>query len=92
MEIKKVETKEILELLGEITVRLEQLEETVGENYNTGRCRLWGSQMAMVHSAQVAFEKAEQEWKVKDFENKSYILRKASAMNQKMPMNPNLGY
>ncbi|RFU65502.1 hypothetical protein [Peribacillus glennii] len=92
MGIKRADANEVLELLGEITARLEQLEETISENYNTGRCQLWENQMAMVHSAQVAFEKAEKDWKVKEIENKSYILRKESAMNQQMPMNPKLGF
>jgi hypothetical protein len=93
MGIKKAEAvHEILELLGEITARIEQLEETMDETLNTERCRLWGNQIAKVHSVQEAFDKVEQEWMVKEMEDKAFILRKDSAMNKKLPMNPKLGF
>lgn len=92
MGIKRADTNEVLGLLEEITVRLEQLEETMVETVNTGRCQLWGNQMAMVHSVQVAFDKAENAWEVKEFEDKAFALRKDSAMNQQLPMSPKLGF
>lgn len=83
---------EILELFGEITARLNQLESTIDERFNTERCQLWGNQMSRVNSVQEAFEEAEKDWKVKEFEDKAFILRKDSALNKQFPINPELGY
>ncbi|MDQ0218947.1 hypothetical protein ELQ35_10280 [Peribacillus cavernae] len=92
MGMKKAASNEILELLGEITARLDELEETMVESLNSERCQLWGNQMAMVHSVQEAYEKTEKDWKVKEFEDQAFILRKDSALNKQVAMNPKLGY
>ncbi|RFU60084.1 hypothetical protein [Bacillus sp. V59.32b] len=83
---------DILELFGEISARLDQLESTIDERLNTERCQLWGNQMAMVNSVQEAFEKAEKNWKVKEFEDQAFILKRDSAINKQFPINPELGY
>ncbi|CAH0345502.1 hypothetical protein [Bacillus sp. CECT 9360] len=83
---------DILELFGEISARLDQLESTIDERLNTERCQLWGNQMAMVNSVQEAFEKAEKDWKVKEFEDQAFILKRDSVINKQFPINPELGY
>jgi hypothetical protein len=92
MERKNTSAVEILGLFEEINARLHQLEETMGDTLNTERCQLWGNQMTAVHSVQEAFEKAEKDWKIKEFEDKAFILKSNSAINKQMPINPKLGY
>jgi hypothetical protein len=91
MVVKNAATEEILELLSEITARLDKLEESLDQSINTERCQLWGSQYRMINAAQENFDKAEREWMIKEFEDHSFILR-SDASKKTLPMNPKLGY